>query len=233
MIGKSIKIFEELDSTNDFVKLNVSNLEDGTIIVTKKQTKGRGLRDNKWESIEGNLYFSVILKNDVFRADVFKHIVQSSVAITRTLKHFGINSDIKYPNDCLVNSKKISGILIESLGFKSLDYIIIGIGLNVNQIDFKGLKEKATSIKQIIKQDLNTIEVLNEFISNFNKIIKSNYDRIFEEYIEKSVVINKLINYKDQEYIISNIEKNGTILIRNERAQKRVAFSEISLKELY
>lgn len=233
MLGKNINLFKELDSTNSFVKLNVSNIEDGTIIVAEKQTKGRGLRDNIWESSFGNLYFSFVLKNDIFRVDLFKYIVQSSVAIIRTLKHFGIDGEIKYPNDCLVNSKKISGILIESMGSKTLEYIIVGIGLNVNQVEFNELKEKATSMKLSLKRDFNTIEVLNEFVINYNEILDSNYERVFHEYLEKSVVIKKRISYEGKEYIISDIEKSGTIIIRNEFTHKRVAFSEISLKELY
>lgn len=233
MLGKNIKIFKELDSTNNFIKLNVANIEDGTIIVAEKQTKGRGLRDNVWESRNGNLYFSFLIKNYVTRVDLFKYIVQSSIAIIRTLKRFGIEGVIKYPNDCLVGSKKISGVLIESLGSNSLEYVIVGIGLNVNQVEFDYLEDKATSIKLNIKKDLNIIEVLNEFVFHYNSILESNYEEVFEEYIQKSVVIKKKISYKGKEYFISDIEKNGTIIIRNEFEHKRVAYSEISLKELY
>ena len=105
------KVDEELDSTNNFVKLNVSNLENGAIIVAERQTRGRGLRDNQWYSDFGNLYFSFIIKDNVYRSNLFTYIVQSSVSIIKTLKQFGINAEIKYPNDCLVESKKITGIL--------------------------------------------------------------------------------------------------------------------------
>ncbi len=233
MIGKNIKIFKELDSTNNFVKLNVSNIEDGTIIIAERQTKGRGLRENSWESDFGNLYFSFVLKNDIFRINIFKYIVQSSVAIIRTLNNFGINGVIKYPNDCLVNSKKISGILIESLGSKSLEYIVVGIGLNVNQVEFNELKEKATSIKLSSNKEISTIEVLNEFVASYNEVLESSFEQVFAEYLEKSIVIKKRISCKGKDYIISDIEKNGTIIIRNELSQKRVAYNEISLKELY
>jgi BirA family biotin operon repressor/biotin-[acetyl-CoA-carboxylase] ligase len=233
LLGKNIKIFKELDSTNNFVKSNVSNLEEGAIIVAEKQTKGRGLRDNTWESNVGNLHFSYVLKNDLGRRDLFKHIVQSSVAIIRTLKHFEIDGVIKYPNDCLVGSKKISGVLIESLGSNLIEYVVVGIGLNVNQVEFDYLKDKATSIKLNIKKDLNIVEVLNEFVLHYNSILESNYEDVFKEYINKSVVIKKKISYKGEEYFISDIEKNGTIIIRNEFEHKRVAYSEISLKELY
>lgn len=233
MIGKSIKIFEELDSTNNFVKVNVSNLENGTVIVARKQTNGRGRRDNEWMSENGNLYFSIFLKNDLHRNDIFKYIVQSSIAIVRTLGHYGIDSLIKYPNDCLVDGFKIAGVLIESAGLSKLDYIVIGIGINVNQLDFKELNNKAISMHKVLDLRLNIENLLEEFISNYNEVIKSEYSGIFNQYIEKSVVLNKSIIYDDKEFNISSIEQDGTIIIKNGSFEQRIAFSEISLKELY
>ena len=233
MIGNSIKIFDELESTNDFVKMNVSNLEHGTIIVAKSQVLGRGRRDNVWVSKVGNLYFSIILKDDVDRQSIFKYIVVSSLAIVRSLKVFDIEASIKYPNDCLVAGKKISGILIESLGSTKLDYLIIGIGINVNQIKFDELSNKATSIKSLIKTDINIENVLDEFIRNYNEILNMDFNEVFNMYLSCSTVINKKIAYHDEEYIISNIEKDGTIIIKNEVSERRVAYNEISLKEFY
>ncbi len=233
MIGNSIKIFDELESTNDFVKMNVSNLEHGTIIVAKSQTLGRGRRDNIWVSKVGNLYFSIILKDDVDRQSIFKYIVVSSLAIVRSLKVFNIAVSIKYPNDCLVAGKKISGILIESLGSTKLDYMIIGIGININQIKFDELSDKATSIKLLTKMDINIENVLDEFVRNYNEILNMDFNEVFNMYLSYSMVINKKIIYHGEEYIISNIEKDGTIIIKNEVSEHRVSYNEISLKEFY
>jgi BirA family biotin operon repressor/biotin-[acetyl-CoA-carboxylase] ligase len=199
LIGKSIKIFEELDSTNNFVRLNAANLDNGAIIVAKKQTKGRGQRDNKWVSKEGNLYFSFILKKDLKRDSIFKYIVQSSLAIIRTLKHYNIDALIKYPNDCLVDHRKISGVLIESLGFNMLEHIIIGIGININQVNFGHLENKATSMKHKLNKDSDVERVLETFIENYNDILQNRYEELFNEYLKKSVVIGKEVTYEEEE----------------------------------
>ena len=233
MIGKSIKIFEELDSTNNFVKMNVSNMNHGTVILSRKQTEGRGRRDNEWMSKEGNLYFSILLKEDIDRKSIFKYIVQSSIALVKTLKDYNIDALIKYPNDCLIDGKKVSGILIESLGSFKLDYVIIGIGINVNQISFDELYSKATSMKKVMEKDYDIEEILGNFIREFNIVINTNYDDLFTEYLGYSMVLNKRISYNGEEYTISNIEKDGTIVIKNSESELRVAFSEISLKEIY
>ncbi len=233
MIGKSIKVFDELDSTNTFVKNNVANLENGAIIVAKKQTHGRGRRDNKWVSDEGNLYFSILMTSKKDRNTIFKQIVQSSVSIVRTLNHFKVKASIKYPNDCLVGKKKISGVLIESSGSSKIDYIVIGIGININQINFCDLDEKATSMKQNLKKEIDVGKVLSVFIKYYNQILECNYVETFNEYIKKSVVINKVITYNNEDYKIVNIEEDGSLIIKNSSAIEKVAFNEISLKELY
>ena len=233
MIGKNIKIFEELDSTNNFVKMNVSNLDHGTVVVSKKQTNGRGRRDNVWLSEEGNLYMSILLKEDIYRDSIFKYIVKSSVAIIRTLGLFNINALIKYPNDCLIDNKKISGVLIESLGSKNLEFIIIGIGINVNQINFGKLDSKAISMKIHLKKNINVDDVLNKYIQIFNEILDVEFNELFAEYIKFSMVINKQINYKGENYIIKSIEQDGTIIIANDMSLERVAYSEISIKDIY
>ena len=124
-------------------------------------------------------------------------------------------------------------MLIESLGYSKLDYIIIGIGINVNQIDFDYLNSKATSMKHKIKTNTDVEKVLEIFINNYNDILKSNYDDLFNEYLKSSVVINKNIFYREEEFKIIDIEHDGTIIIKNKFSEQRVAYSEISLKEFY
>lgn len=233
MIGKSIKRFEDLDSTNSFVKRNISNLEHGTIIVAISQSEGRGRRDNKWMSKEGNLYFSFVLKNNIERQCIFRYIVEVSLGIINTLKELNIDALIKYPNDCLIDGKKVSGILLESSGTFKLDYIVIGIGINVNQVKFNELTNKATSLKIETKKNYNINNILDKFIKNYNSIIEMNYDKLFDLYLNSSIVIGKTITYNDEKYIISNIERDGTIVIEKDNGERRVAYSEINLKEFY
>ncbi len=233
LIGKNIKFFDELDSTNNFVKMNISNLDHGTVVVAKIQTEGRGRRDNIWMSKEGNLYFSIVLKDKINRNSIFKYIVESSLAIIMTLKEYNINAVIKYPNDCLIEGNKVSGVLIESLGSNKLEYIVVGIGINVNQINFDNLSSKATSMKKELRTDFNIKDILSNFIKNYNFVVMSDYSNLFKEYLSYSIVINKKISYQDKEYEIVNIEKDGIIIIKNKDGELRVAYNEISLKEIY
>ena len=231
MIGNNIFKFKQLDSTNTFIRNNISKLRSGDIVVSKSQSKGKGRYNNKWISEEGNLYFSFLLKEKINRSEVFSLIIKSSLSIVRLLQSYNVQANIKYPNDVVVNNKKISGILIESIGYNSIDQTIVGIGINVNQNNFGDINEKTTSIIKETKVKYKVEEVLQDFIKIYNAINENT--KIFSEYIKKSVVIGKIITYKDKLYTIVEIVKNGNIILKNSNEELLVESNDISLADLY
>ncbi|MDT8336407.1 MAG: biotin--[acetyl-CoA-carboxylase] ligase, partial [Candidatus Izemoplasmatales bacterium] len=136
MIGNKIISFDIIDSTNDYIKKHLESLSHGAIVTASQQSKGRGRLNNTWQSPLGNLYFSFILKQNTKQEDLFSLQIKVSLALIKLLEVYNVTSKIKYPNDVLVNNKKIAGILIETSGYTNIESIIIGIGLNLNQIDF-------------------------------------------------------------------------------------------------
>ena len=136
-------------STNDFLThlTKKNNLGEGTTVMTDYQVKGKGQRNNMWESKKKkNLLFSLLLKPDIPLSDQFKLHIIISLAIKETLTKLDLRGvKVKWPNDIYINDKKISGILIESQIFnKKIKQVVIGIGLNINQNNFDDLN--ATSI---------------------------------------------------------------------------------------
>lgn len=231
MIGNKILKFKTIDSTSAFIRNNVKQLQHGNIVQALVQTKGKGRHGNTWISEEGNLYFSILLKEKYMRNELFKLVMKSSIAIVKTLNSFGINAEIKYPNDIIVENKKIAGILIESLGYNDIDFVIIGIGINVNQIHFGDISNIATSMKLLTVSQHNINQVLDEFIIAYNELFAS--ARIYDEYIKHSSVINKKIKFKGDEYIIKSIERSGNIILVNDEFERVVQSGDISLKDLY
>ncbi len=231
MIGKNIFKFKQLDSTNTFIKNNISKLKNGDLVVSKSQLKGKGRYNNKWVSEEGNLYFSFLLKEKINRNEIFGLIMKSSVSITSLLRVYNIQAKIKYPNDIVVNNRKISGILIESIGYNSIDQTIVGIGINVNQNNFGDIDKKATSIIKETKLRHNVEDVLKKFIQIYNSLNENS--EIFQEYIEKSVVIGKEIIYKNKSYHIVKIVENGNIILRHDSEEILVERDDISFTDYY
>ena len=230
-IGKNVIKFDILDSTNNYLKECIDDLPDGTICYALEQTKGRGRRENSWISPKGNLYFSFFKKQQINRDDVFAETIKTSVAICKLLEKHDINPMIKYPNDILVNNKKIAGILIETTGVKLIDSLVIGVGLNVNQSDFEGLSKKAISMSLIKNQKFVVEDELENFINIYNSL--SNLDSMYKEYLNMSIIIDTEIIYENEKYKITGIFLNGDILIKNEKTESRIIANNYDSQHLY
>lgn len=169
-----ILYFDELSSTNTkALELSSSELKNGTIVFTDDQITGRGRRDNKWSSTSGkSLTFSIILYPNCPIDQLNKFSIITGLAVSKTLEEIGLKPSLKWPNDILINNKKICGILIESkLSGNSVKALVIGIGINVNEdiSDFPfDLQNISTSIK-IEKSKLQVREqILASIVINLN-----------------------------------------------------------------
>src|SRR5690554_2985837 len=168
-LGKEVLHLPECHSTNDVALQKYRNKEiyEGSIIITDKQTAGRGQRGNTWESEIGqNLTFSLVLTPHFLdpRAQ-FNLNIAISLAIQEALMRFATNIQIKWPNDIVHSSLgKIGGILIEStIGGRGLEVSIVGIGLNINQTNFSF--PKACSLANICGYMLNRNDILEAVIT--------------------------------------------------------------------
>ena len=181
-------------------------IKSGDIIVAKYQYGGRGQHTNKWYSSYGkNLLCSMLYRPlDLNINQVFSINQVVSLAVLKTIRKFNKEKClIKWPNDILSVNKKISGILVEnSLSLNQVNYSIIGVGINVNQVLFKKLPN-ATSLKKISNSDIIIQEVLNELIDNY----KFYFSRIHE------------LKYINEEYNKNIFGKDGCKLIINGRRQ--------------
>tara|TARA_B100000214_G_scaffold181943_1_gene131226 strand:- start:135 stop:866 length:732 start_codon:yes stop_codon:yes gene_type:complete len=208
-------------STNDRVKMLIKSkkIESGDIVVAKYQYGGRGQNTNKWYSSYGkNLLCSILYRPlDVNVNQIFCINQVVSLAVLKTIRKFNKEKCfIKWPNDIMSVNKKISGILVEnSLSLNQVNYSIIGVGINVNQVFFKKLPN-ATSLKKITKSNFLIQEVLNELIENY----KFYFSRIDElDFINRNYNKNifgkdgcKLIIGGRRQYgKIINISKNGIV----------------------
>lgn len=161
----------EVDSTNNYIKeiIDCENVEDVFIVSTDFQTGGRGQKGNDWESEHGkNLTFSILLKPDFILARnqfIISQLV--SLAVKDTLSEYTDEISIKWPNDIYWKDKKICGILIEnSLMGEHILQSITGIGLNINQTEFKSDAPNPTSLSRITGNSYNLDEILGKVVNN-------------------------------------------------------------------
>ncbi len=162
-----------VDSTNNFAAklINEGLCQHGSVIMAEKQTNGRGQRDSEWQSDDKlNLLTSFIFEfKKIQPPDFFLINAFVSIAIVDFLNEIGLDAEIKWPNDIMIGSKKICGILVENkLSGNVLSHTIAGFGININQINFHGL-HAATSAQLELGREFNLDQTLNSLIGSFRK----------------------------------------------------------------
>jgi len=210
---KIIKL-DTVESTNEYAKKIASKSENFTVILAKKQRRGRGRLNRKWESPEGGLWVSVILKPEFFSSLLSLDI---GLAVLETLKNFGIDPKLKWPNDLLVSEKKICGILLEKIS----ENVIIGIGLNVNISKMN--TENWTSMSVETKKRFNLEEVLDVLINNmryyYSLYEKREFSKIIEEWKQNSCTLGKNVVVETIPETLSgkaiDIDENGFLILDN------------------
>lgn len=150
-LGKNLIVLDSVGSTNDYLKqLGSEGCESGTVVTAHEQTKGKGRLGRSWESKrDDNLMFSILLRPRMAPKDMADITPLTGLAICQALRDYtGLDLKIKWPNDIIIGKKKLVGILTEmSAEFDAVEYIVTGIGINVDQTTFPDeIAHKATSL---------------------------------------------------------------------------------------
>ncbi len=229
--------FKEIDSTNLYLKKNYDKLPNRTILQADFQTHGRGRFSRSFEIEEGKGLIESILLKDDFAFDNFELLsLMTGVALCKTLEIYGLNPKIKWPNDVLLNNKKVSGILLESVIQEKMEALIIGIGVNINQDFFPKELSNAISLKMILKKEIS----INDFSKTFNKTFNMMYENLkfknekeFIMYaknknIYKNKYVNASINGNLETVFVLDILDNGHLLVKYNNREIEVKSGEIS-----
>ncbi len=175
-VGKIMLFLTEVESTNTYAMHMLRNVKvmEGTVVYTNNQTHGKGQRNALWESTAANnMLCSVILKPVFLKAE-FSFFLSKITALavydllTEIIGNSQYDIKIKWPNDILVNRKKIAGILIENNYINTdITYSVIGVGININQTDF--VNSNAASLKQLTGINYNVTDLINKFCDFLEK----------------------------------------------------------------
>lgn len=237
--------FEEIDSTNNFCKTLVKkDFSNPTVVLSDTQTCGRGTKGRNWTSPKNTgLWFSILLKPNFLPKFLGAIPLLAATAIYESLSEFGVKSSIKWPNDIFINDKKVCGILTESnLSNNKIDYLIIGIGINVNLTlnDFAPeLQEKATSLKISYNKEFNRFDIFNVILKNFYNLYYNLTDAkikcIIEKYKANSCVLNKKVSlhYNNTYEFVTPIDvmNDGSLLVKDtNNIAKQIYSGEVSLR---
>lgn len=241
-IGRNFVYCEEVDSTNSvlFDKSSKFN-QNGTVLLAEKQTKGKGRKDRIWYSAkEQNLTFSILLNSKKY-LNSNPNLINFGTSLTIALSIenlYQLRVNLKWPNDVLINGKKIAGILLEtsSRGNK-FEKIVIGVGLNVNQTFFQGnFNMQPTSIKAEINQTVEREKLLAEILNNFEEIldkVESEPAWILNDWRTHCNLIGDKISVTEGEKIkygiFEDIDDEGYLLLKSDKKIEKILFGDVSI----
>ncbi|WP_310601807.1 biotin--[acetyl-CoA-carboxylase] ligase [Anaerosporobacter sp.] len=247
-IGRQVYCYDEVTSTNTVAKqLADEGKEEGTLVVSDKQNQGKGRRGRGWESPSGTgVFMTVILKPQMKPIYASMLTLVAALAVNDAIVELtGLESKIKWPNDIVVNKKKVCGILTElSAEVDYINYIVVGIGINVSAKDFpEEISDKATSLllesgKSISRAQLiaKTMEHLERYYEQFLKT--HDLSELNEMYsnalINKDREVRILAEENSYTGIARGITDKGHLLVEKDNAELvEVYAGEVSVRGLY
>ena len=240
--------FPVLSSSNQFLKDNYSFFPTNILISCDLQTNGRGRMNRNWYTEDKkNITMSLLIKNNKPNKISDDKIPNLSLltgasllkTINKTLddNNKNIKCFIKWPNDILINDKKVCGILLESISSKHINDIIIGIGINVNTTFFNDeLNNKATSLKQILNKDININNIISSFIHYFDELYNDfiHNGNIYLDIIKQNNYLKgKTVSINNEIGIVIDILDNGNLLIQTKDGNKEIFYGEVTLTNSY
>lgn len=206
MAGYKVVSFDKISSTQSYAHDMIAQgiASDHMAIVAAAQYAGRGRYRRKWVSHHGNLYVSFIF-NSPERDPRLSYAV--AVAVAETIISYGVNPQIKWPNDILVNNAKISGVLIEYVG----RFVIIGIGINVHTNPTVP-EYKTTRLDEYT--DVDVTDVMSRLVKNLDKFIKADFDVVRKRWMALAAGLNKLVKYRGEMVELIGVNDNGALVVR-------------------
>lgn len=247
-VGRNLVVFDEIDSTNNEAKRMAENgAMAGTLVISDSQTAGKGRRGRNWSSPRGSsIYMTLMMRPDInpVKAPMLT-LVAAMAARMAVYDASGIQSMIKWPNDLVCNGKKICGILTEmSAEPDFINYVVIGIGINVNIEGFPDeIKDMATSLKIESGHDVDRNHIISEFCNYFegfyDKFINGGGMKMLtEEYNANLINCGRQIRVLDPsgEFtgISEGINENGELkVIKEDGSAVTVMSGEVSVRGVY
>lgn len=247
-LGKKIYYFDTVDSTQNFATSIAKNKDDfGAVIIAESQTSGKGRRGRQWVSPKGGIWLSIILEPnfDIYKITLIPFAVAIALAnaIQKTLN---IKTELKWPNDLTLNSKKVAGIIIDvTIESTKIESIVIGIGINF-QVKTKQIETKIKKsgnfygVNTLLKNEkTKPAKLVKEFLVELESVLESlqanKTQQITEQWMKNSSTIGRTITVTDGDTKISGramgLDTDGSLIVKQGSKSIRVTSGDITYKK--
>ena len=240
-IGQEVSYYPSLPSTNDIAKRRAQEgAKEGTVIVAEEQTAGRGRIRRSWLSPRGSIALSIILYPPL--AYLSSLIMVASLAVAGSIEQVtGLKAQIKWPNDVLVNGKKVCGILVESdVRGNKVDYAVIGIGVNANLklSEFPQIAPMATSLSQELGRNVSRREMIRSLLTEAERLYLAlpAGDSVFKQWRDNLVTLGKKVQVSSGEATYKgtaeSVASDGSLLLRQpDGSLLKVVAGDVTLRQ--
>lgn len=228
LIGHKIYYYSETGSTNDEAfALGIAGAPEGVVVIADSQSRGKGRFKRSWYSPSGeNIYTSIILRPQIESSISSRIPIMAGVAVAETLNYYCPNRiKLKWPNDVLINNKKVCGILLQAkIANGEISFIVLGIGINVN-IAYNQLSEEirdsATSLSMESGGEISRQELIISLYENLGKwykqLLQKGFNPIKQKWLELTPMIGKTVQVKFKDETIegkaSDLDDDGSLIL--------------------
>jgi BirA family biotin operon repressor/biotin-[acetyl-CoA-carboxylase] ligase len=247
IVGRDIRVFEETTSTNDVAeKLARDGVKEGVVVFAESQTKGRGRLGRKWISPRRKgLWFSALLRPPLRPVEVTQLTIAAATALARAIRaQTGVAPEIKWPNDILLQGKKVAGILTElSAELDRVKYVIIGVGVdvNLNPGEFPAeLRKLATSLKIETGRKLDraelAVQILRDLDRDYDRICSGQFEAVANEWEKHCTTIGRQVTIRMGERKIQgraeSLDTDGALLLRTQHGRlERIVGGDVTVEK--
>ena len=240
-IGQKVIYYPRLTSTMAVARQAArQGAAEGTVVVADEQTAGKGRLKRLWLSPRGSLALSIILHPDMSYLPYL--MMLASLAVAHSIEAVtGLKAQLKWPNDVLIDDKKVCGILIDSdLRGNKVAYTIIGIGINVNfrLADFSEILATATSLADELKKDVSRVAVIRHLLVETERLYLALPDGepVYQEWRGRLVTLGRKVQVKSDEPILEGIAesvaRDGSLLLRHSNGNStRIVAGDVTLRD--
>jgi BirA family biotin operon repressor/biotin-[acetyl-CoA-carboxylase] ligase len=247
IIGRDIRVFEQTTSTSDVAeKLARDGVKEGVVVFAESQTKGRGRLGRKWLSpARRGLWFSILLRPVLHPQAATQLTVATAVAVARAITRLtGLQPAIKWPNDILLNGKKVAGILTElSADPDSIKHLIVGIGVDVNLATVElpdELKPIATSLRAELGRPVDraalAAQLLRELDTEYRRVREGQFTAVADEWEARCATLGARVTVNIGSRVIEglaeSLDEDGALLVRTQHGRlERIIGGDVTLQK--
>jgi len=229
-LGRSLLCLEKTTSTNDVVsEMAHQGAPEGTVILAETQTKGRGRQGRRWTTLEGkSLAFSILLKPRLPMDELPEITLAAAVAVAKVLEDFHLKPRIKWPNDLLLDGRKVCGILTETAHKREKpSMVVLGIGINLNQTpkDFpKELRETATSCFISAGRKIDRVRFFQKMMFRMEEayhwVVERRFSKVLQEWRKRNAIQGRQVKVQQGHHSfygqVLDADEKGALLVRND-----------------